>query len=849
MSGFPVFPREVKGVHATVDAFAGIWRTHRLGEADRAPSSSSKDSDPPFSFQVGLSPSTRGIDDEYLPDLPPSGTTDADGDVRCSKFAFGSGLDVLKGRFQVSGGSLGAREAKGQWTGKVQSGRLLFKWNAPDGEQDHGTGTMKLVSKDEAIVLGFPCADYNAPGEEMGVRLYRMRMGPVGSEDVNRDRLAGSHGAASFGAASAAGENNFPATIASSIVSGIGTVASLASSSIASAAARASASVSAHDEGHHDVEEGEAGDGDAREKATRGVKSRLGVQKALAWLPTKDRILGQGKLREMYDDVSGVVDRAYVAARMHWISIDPVLRRRILAVLAFAFCVVAATQIVPALGSFAESSFGESLGDFFNAPRPAYPTTDKLWRPGIKRNKAQGGGAPCRDNLIAAQHGVWLHNTCHFQEPPTSVEATPFTPPSIIGIALDEYIAIRRTQDKERKQANTFWVFDVGGGDVRSTHRILDALESKAANGILQQQEFRVVAFEPDPDAFKAAFAYQQKHPNLFMQQAVVSDFSGPAKVYMVDRKSAFSEKSTLTDPSAVDADERITSVEQAVAVSLDDAVDRAVLHEDDIPLVYVGSGGHELTIMRGLARQLERKRIHTLLWEHTNIKGARPGDKPSSENLNVDAGYESVSRLEAEVAFVSKMGYRVYAVGTNKQLGQPHLVRVDGEFWTPLLFNAMGCANLAEMLMMAVPEGHPTMDEHVVKPMLTCVPPAPLEGNPTPSASAGSFGGGFGRRLLQTQPFLPRPEMTPGSCVCMPPMTLDCGSEVPSTCANPQVLQQAKRLFQQQQPFVQGGGAGAAMGTNVGGQMQGGVGQQQQWMAGAGVMQQQPMQQPMYGK
>ena len=113
---------------------------------------------------------------------------------------------------------------------------------------------------------------------------------------------------------------------------------------------------------------------------------------------------------------------------------------------------------------------------------------------------------------------------------------------------------------------------------MRSTHRILDALESKAANGILQQQEFRVVAFEPEPAAFKAAFAYQQKHPNLFMQQAVVSDFSGPAKVYMVDRKSAFSEKSTLTDPSAVDADERITSVDQAVAVSLDDAVDRAVL-------------------------------------------------------------------------------------------------------------------------------------------------------------------------------------------------------------------------------------------------------------------------------
>ena len=47
------------------------------------------------------------------------------------------------GRFQLSGG--GGGDAKGQWTGKVQSGRLLFKWNSPKGEQEHGTGTMKLV--------------------------------------------------------------------------------------------------------------------------------------------------------------------------------------------------------------------------------------------------------------------------------------------------------------------------------------------------------------------------------------------------------------------------------------------------------------------------------------------------------------------------------------------------------------------------------------------------------------------------------------------------------------------------------------------------------------------------------
>ena len=57
---------------------------------------------------------------------------------------------MLKARFQ-------AGRARGQWTGKVQSGRLLFKWNSPGAsEREFGTGAMKLVNKDEAIVLGFP---------------------------------------------------------------------------------------------------------------------------------------------------------------------------------------------------------------------------------------------------------------------------------------------------------------------------------------------------------------------------------------------------------------------------------------------------------------------------------------------------------------------------------------------------------------------------------------------------------------------------------------------------------------------------------------------------------------------
>ena len=37
-----------------------------------------------------------------------------------------------------------------------------------------------------------------------------------------------------------------------------------------------------------------------------------------------------------------------------------------------------------------------------------------------------------------------------------------------------------------------------------------------------------------------------------------------------------------------------------AAATSLDDVIDRSVAPHDDIPLVFLGSGGHELTIMHG---------------------------------------------------------------------------------------------------------------------------------------------------------------------------------------------------------------------------------------------------------
>jgi len=62
---------------------------------------------------------------------------------------------------------------------------------------------------------------------------------------------------------------------------------------------------------------------------------------------------------------------------------------------------------------------------------------------------------------------------------------------------------IRRKQDQERakhnKSPNTFWILDVGGGDVRSTHKIVGALEGLAGAGRLQQSEYKVVAFDPDP--------------------------------------------------------------------------------------------------------------------------------------------------------------------------------------------------------------------------------------------------------------------------------------------------------------------------------------------------------------
>ena len=59
--------------------------------------------------------------------------------------------------------------------------------------------------------------------------------------------------------------------------------------------------------------------------------------------------------------------------------------------------------------------------------------------------------------------------------------------------------------------------------------------------------------------------------------------------------------------------------------MTLDDVIDRSVAQHDDVPLVYLGSGGHEMTIMRGLERQLSRKRIHTVFWEHANVHGVRP--------------------------------------------------------------------------------------------------------------------------------------------------------------------------------------------------------------------------------
>jgi hypothetical protein len=98
MSGFPVFPHEVKGIHASVDTFAGIWRTHKLGEdANTSHTKPSKGgTTTPFSFQVGLSLSTRGIDDEYLPSKAAGDA--GENEIRHSKFAFGSGLDVLKVR-------------------------------------------------------------------------------------------------------------------------------------------------------------------------------------------------------------------------------------------------------------------------------------------------------------------------------------------------------------------------------------------------------------------------------------------------------------------------------------------------------------------------------------------------------------------------------------------------------------------------------------------------------------------------------------------------------------------------------------------------------------------------------
>ena len=920
MSGFPVFPREVKGVHASVDTFAGIWRTHKLGEADKAKTKKSgngKDGDcdtTPFSFQVGLSLSTRGIDEEYLPDRPTGSDSD---EIRYSKYAFGSGLDVLKGRFQVSGGPNGT-DAKGQWTGKVQSGRLLFKWNSPKGDQDNGTGTMKLVSKDEAIVLGFPCDDYNAPGEEMGVRLYRMRLGAVGSDDVGR----GSRGVASGGGGGGGGS-----LLASSIVSGVSTVASFASGVAASAARATTATIGSagyyddDDEQDDDDDDDEQDDGGGDEedgmkkknknkgkKATNSTSRRVGTRlsslRTPAWLPTKDQVLGRGKLRDAYEDAAAAASRGYVTVNMHWISLDPLVRRRIIGCLALILVVVAAIKSGPAVVAVSESKFGEQVNDFFNAPHPPYPTTDKLWRAGVRRNRmgsADGETAPCKEDLMALQHSVWLHNTCHFEgPPPPDPNAAKFGSSgkgsgrgAMIDVAINAYLtSVRAIQNKarhEKNQAgNTFWIFDVGGGDVPSTAKIMASLENGMTSGLVQQHEYRVVAFDPDPNAYKAGVAFQQRHPNFMMQQAVVSDFTGPAKVYLTDRKSPFGDSTAVTDSRSVGSSERVTSVEQTVATSLDDAIANAVSNDDDVPLVYLGSGGHELTIMHGLERQLSRKRIHTLFWEHVNPDGIQPGDKKSTDNLNIDAGYQSASELETEVKYLEKHGYFVYVVGYNRQLGKPHLIRVDGDYMTSGMYNSLGCANPTSLILVAVAEGHPTLNEQdTVKSMLTCVPPAPLDGGgdqmgggagvvgamPIPGASGGVGGiSGVGtvgtathganlnsfkkkkvmlRRLLQFMPVTQQQQRPakPGMCVCMPAATLDCGTSVTSKCDDQSVLNAPRRFFNVGGSGGTGGMGGMQGGVQGGGGMvgvQGGGFGGQQPMMGAGGVMQQPMQQPM---
>ena len=291
------------------------------------------------------------------------------------------------------------------------------------------------------------------------------------------------------------------------------------------------------------------------------------------------------------------------------------------------------------------------------------------------------------------------------------------------------------------------------------------------------------------------------------MQRAVVSDFTGPAKVYMVDRAGRFGPSSAVTEPSMVGANHRVTSVEQTVAVSLDDAIDRMVAPDDDVPLVYLGSGGHELTIMHGLERQLSRQRVHTLFWEHANLGGEQPGEKSAGAHLNRDEGYQNVVKLEAEVQFMASFGYRVYVVGYNKILARPHLIRVDGDLMTLGMHNAIGCFNPSALMLLAVVQGHPSLDEDTVKSMMTCLPlvtGAGLTGGAgvtggagggSGGSSAGSGGGGYlGRRsMLQFQP-LQRPMLAAGQCACMPAAQLDCGAATWSTCGVPGVVQAPRR-------------------------------------------------------
>jgi len=234
---------------------------------------------------------------------------------------------------------------------------------------------------------------------------------------------------------------------------------------------------------------------------------------------------------------------------------------------------------------------------------------------------------------------------------------------------------------------------------VPSTRSVLNILRSRADR---VGGAYRVYAYDPENNAVQAGMRLQGQFNELQMVQAAVSNFTGAANVYVstqphLNGPNTVKMTSDLIDQQAGHGVSGMTTVQ---SVSLDDEIDVRVGPHEEIPLVVIGSEGWEFVVMQGMVRQLKRRRIHAVMWEHHAL-AAHP--------------------LELEVKFMEKFGYRVFFVGYSTVLNRPQLLRMDRDFWSAGMKSVVECAKPKTMKLFAVVQGHPTFDK-LIEPMMPCV-------------------------------------------------------------------------------------------------------------------------------